>query len=527
MNRSLRDAMAALSLSNLCFISAWQILLNPGHYFYYYWKNYPGFTEIIALVLDILLLAVLFSVGIAATRRFGKGALAKGARVLFVLLLVIPLNSIRLGGGSLNDLDLFTFLRRTQVMVLGCLLLAAILLVLWRWSSVITRIVAPILMILAPFSLVALSQGVWLAQRHRSDIRLFNKKTPDVAESETEPARRVLWLIFDEMDQRMLFDARPDGIKFPELDRFRSEAIYADSAYPPAGETLMSMPALTTGRIVTRAVPSRPDELMLTFDGSKEAAGWSAQPNIFSAARAAGFRTALIGWYHPYCRTIGTGLDVCYWEPSISEANPVLDKLSMGGAMRLWVRAVLFRIPLVFRLLKSRYMRDLREQHIVTHQRILAEARAVVRDRGLNLTLIHFPVPHHPFIYDPARNVLSPATDNDYAGNLELVDKILGELRREMEAAFSWNKTAVLITSDHWWRDSTPVNGRRDHRVPFLLKLAGQPEGVTYPRAFNTVLTHDLVLAYLSGELSSKDDMIQWMDRHRSFAESPFTKNLP
>src|SRR5436309_5883671 len=113
--------MAALSLSNLCFISAWQILLNPSHYFYYYWKNYPGFTEIIALVLDILLLAVLFSVGIAATRRFGKGALAKGARVLFVLLLVIPLNSIRLGGGSLNDLDLFTFLRRTQVMVLGCL----------------------------------------------------------------------------------------------------------------------------------------------------------------------------------------------------------------------------------------------------------------------------------------------------------------------------------------------------------------------------------------------------------------------
>jgi len=50
---------------------------------------------------------------------------------------------------------------------------------------------------------------------------------------------------------------------------------------------------------------------------------------------------------------------------------------------------------------------------------------------------------------------------------------------------------------------------------------------VTYPRAFNTVLTHDLVLAYLSGELSSKDDMIQWMDRHRSFAESPLTKNLP
>jgi len=211
----------------------------------------------------------------------------------------------------------------------------------------------------------------------------------------------------------------------------------------------------------------------------------------------------------------------------ISEANPVLDRLSVAWAMRLWARDVLLRIPLMFRLLTGRYTRELREQHILSHQRIMEQARAVVGKEDLNLTLIHLPIPHHPFIYDAARSLLSSETDNDYVGNLELADGILGELRREMERAGIWHRTAVLITSDHWWRDSKPVNGRRDHRVPFLLKLAGQREGVTYPRAFNTVLTHDLVLAYLSGELSSKDDMIQWIDRHRSFAESPSTKNLP
>src|SRR5207247_8472321 len=252
MNRSLRDAVAALSLSNLCFISGWQVLLNHGHYSYYYWKNYPGFTEIIALILDILLLAVLFWVGITVTRRLGTGAVAKATRVLFVLLLVIPLNSLRVGGTSLHDLNLFGVLARTPVVVSGCLLLGAILLVLWRWSSGITRTVASILMILSPFSLIALSQGIWLAQKHRSDINFFNKKTPG-GTSETGQARRILWLVFDEMDQRMLFDARTDGSKFPEIDRFRREALYADSAYPPAGETLLSLPALTTGRMVTRA----------------------------------------------------------------------------------------------------------------------------------------------------------------------------------------------------------------------------------------------------------------------------------
>jgi len=328
------------------------------------------------------------------------------------------------------------------------------------------------------------------------------------------------------MDQRILFDARPAGSTLPEFDRFRSQAIYAANAYPPAGETLMSMPALITGRIVTRALPFRPDELMLTLDGSQAATGWSTQPNMFSAARESGFRTALIGWYHPYGRVIGTALDYCYWEPSISEANPVLDRLSIPAAMSLWARDVLFRIPLMFRLLKRHYMNGLREQHVVAHQRILGQALAVVKKQDIDLTLLHFPIPHHPFIH-PTRNALTPTPDNDYFGNLQLADDILGQLRREMEAAGSWNTTAVLVTSDHWWRESAPVNGKRDHRVPFMLKMAGQAAGMTYPQALNTLLTHDLVRAYLSGALSTPEELVHWMDQHRLFGECSSTKSLP
>src|SRR5438093_3933692 len=120
MNRSLRDAVAALSLSNLCFIYAWQVLLNPSHYSYYYWKTYPGFTEIVALLLDVLLLAVLFWVGMTVTRRFARGVLAKGARVLFALLLAIPLNSLRMASTRVNDLDLVRLLGPTLVIVSLC-----------------------------------------------------------------------------------------------------------------------------------------------------------------------------------------------------------------------------------------------------------------------------------------------------------------------------------------------------------------------------------------------------------------------
>src|SRR2546425_7901138 len=36
--------------------------------------------------------------------------------------------------------------------------------------------------------------------------------------------------------------------------------------------------------------------------------------NLFRRARALGYDTALIGWYHPYCRVLGSDLTRCYWE---------------------------------------------------------------------------------------------------------------------------------------------------------------------------------------------------------------------
>ncbi len=78
-----------------------------------------------------------------------------------------------------------------------------------------------------------------------------------------------------------------------------------------------------------------------------------------------------------------------------------------------------------------------------------------------------------------------------------------------MEDAGTWDETAVLATSDHWWRtnlwrDSNFQGGTAeeaklmlaepDHRVPCLLKMPGQTHSAAYIPAFNTLLLHDLIL---------------------------------
>ena len=80
MPRSLRYALIALSLANLCFLSSWLVLLNPQHYTYYNWPQDPGLVEIKALVICILVLETIK----LRQRYFGRAIYKSSALLKFV-----------------------------------------------------------------------------------------------------------------------------------------------------------------------------------------------------------------------------------------------------------------------------------------------------------------------------------------------------------------------------------------------------------------------------------------------------------
>jgi hypothetical protein len=51
-----------------------------------------------------------------------------------------------------------------------------------------------------------------------------------------------------------------------------------------------------------------------------------------------------------------------------------------------------------------------------------------------------------------------------------------------------------------------------DHRVPFVIKPPGRNGPVTYAPAINTLLTHDLILAILRGEVADQSALAGWLD---------------
>ena len=60
-----------------------------------------------------------------------------------------------------------------------------------------------------------------------------------------------------------------------------------------------------------------------------------------------------------------------------------------------------------------------------------------------------------------------------YFNNLALAYRFLGQLRHAMETSGAWDKSWVIISADHSWRDSRIYDGVIDLRVPFLVKAPG------------------------------------------------------
>lgn len=500
MTTSVKDAVRALSLANLCFIRSWVGLLDPIY-------NVPGFNEHLSVMLEVLLLGAVFWILIALARRSGRSLLMRIAKLVFPLVLLIFFNGIAqiVFHGLGPIIELIT-------------IVSAILMITVSetrpWNKIILRSSSFVTLVLFPFFLLTFFQA---------SRAIITSSAGPQASPPTErgaPGRRVVWFVFDELDQRAAFTQRPDSVYLPEFDRLCKEAICASNAYPPGDQTGISMPALITGKAVTRAKAVNPSEIVITFAGSGQPARWSSEPNVFSRARDAGFNAAVTGWFFPYCRLMADSLSSCYWfDTSGALLDTMVDNLETLSESIPLASSGLSRFGI-------RQRRE-REQHLRMYSAVMENAKRLVVDSRLGLILVHLPVPHPPGIYDRVARRFDVGRENSYLDNLELADRTLGELRRAMEDAGLWSDATVLVSSDHAWRSdywrSTHLWTREDEqtrppapdrRVPFVLKLPGQEKAIEYHPDLSTVITHDLILALLRAEISGRDDVIKWLYLH-------------
>jgi hypothetical protein len=487
------------------------LFLRPARYWYSA-KAPTSDRQIAAYLLSVFGTTTLLALSVAGlTRLAPQSTTAAKAAAIGIALALGALGTASLL--SYNIKRVATYLRaHTGNAALVAAGVAAFFISGWLLVSrftAVTTFVEKALAMAAPIACVPVV-GAAMVFLRRERFTEFAEKTPAApAAGPTRAQCRVVLMIFDEMDQRIAFDNRPLRLDLPFLDALCDESVVATDALPPCRCTEISIPAMLTGRLVDETVVSGPTSVDVFFTGQAEPEPLREQVTLLHMLRDKGFNSAVTTWYHPFGRLHGDSVVAYAWEEAPTQENAVSGPLwrTVAGFLRS-----LLETPRMSPFGQSAVVRKATERY----HNIQKAARQFAANAELDFVFLHWPIPHAPYIYDRTSDRLgvSNVSSTGYLDNLALSDLAFGEVRADMTRAGVWDKSVVILTSDHWWRYAEGLDGRKDLRVPFAVHFPGQTHRVIYAKRFNTVATHDLIAALLDGVVTSADDLVQWLDRN-------------
>lgn len=533
----MRDFLIALSLSNLLFLRAWEhsrlgSFLNDFK------------PDGVSIAFCVLVTGAVLWTGWRLVRPYPR--LSVAAKIIFLVLLFVPLNALRLYYDQ-SFVPVYTDKYRWVAwIVLALLVLPIIIAAFLRRLQLrfLVRYGIFLVLVLAPFALFTLGGACPEIYRAATTERRQAPRAPTEM-SRTAPSvngdreesrakrKRVVWIIFDEFDERVAFKERPASVSLPEFDRFRAQTLVASAAHPPGAQTGQSVPALLDGSMVPGYEPRGETALAIRNEDKNQTVIWNSGMTIFAETSASGIKTGLAGVYFPYCAILGSSVTDC------RDFRSFRTRESFTNRIRRAIVLALDAIPFMDRLwLRSQLRNDVEE-----YQFAIREASSLAADQSFDLVYIHLPVPHPPAIYDRRSARLDVASRHSYLDNLALADVAFGDLRRAMEQSGVWAESSVIVTSDHWWRtyfwnsgpywspeDQSTSGGRMpEDIVPFMVKLSGNSDRLLYDRPFNTVISRKMIMAILKEGIPTNADLARWLDKNAVGPVKPIwtPPNLP
>lgn len=379
--------------------------------------------------------------------------------------------------------------RGALLIVLLSMVLFAAAFALRPWGSLrIARLVLLILLPLLPVNF--LLSLTFLAFVDRSSWEPLTVATsPFLA---TNPSRRVVVVLFDEWDYQISFEHLPAGLRLPALDTLKSESTCYSNAHPAANSTIVSIPSLTTGLELSAVSVHAPNEIRLSTSSSGKSVPWTNVPNIFTRARDLGLPVAILGWYIPYCRLFGSVTCKCAnWQETFY-AFP--QGKTLQASLKLQLQSLLesggaslVGPPIYF------------EPTVRTHREMFRSATRFVADPSLGFVYLHIPSTHIPHFYDQRTGDFTRHRSSiaNYADSLVYTDRVVAALRQAMISSGVWDKTTLILTSDHPLRSPEVLGYHKDSRVPLLIREPGQEGGAVSAEWISAKGIHALIQKHI------------------------------
>jgi Sulfatase len=457
----------------------------------------------VAQITDILLLGLLMFAVLAPLQR------TRAYPWLKLLLAIILPPYLLEREQAMFPFDLMDGLVPILTAVWGGLLLL-LLLRFKVWYRRTMRVVSIVCASLFLFAFVSIGQLIWVAT-----WRPPPQQISAIWETTPQPPREhplLVWVIFDELSYDQTFEHRAKDLQLNNFDAMRSLSTLYTNVQPEGYFTAKIVPSLLTGRPIDGFHFSFKRRFSVHYEGTHGYVPLHGSDTVFADAEKDGWRTAVVGWYNPYCGIYGDAIQNCYWtnwdkiEGPMAVRNPFLTNISLP----LMQVARELRSP-------SKADRDLCTYDVLQRQHTQLDlqdhAMQLLRTDQADFVFLHFAIPHSPNIWSRIQNDYAQHCDSSYLDNLALVDRVLGGVLTTLQASPRWKDTTLIVEGDHSWRvnswnwlpawtaeDDAAARNFFDTRPALLVHHAGQTQPQTEASAWPLIQVHQVVENVLQGQ---------------------------
>lgn len=357
--------------------------------------------------------------------------------------------------------------------------------------------------ILAGFAVFALVTAVQLVRAAiwRPGPQAFSNPIP------VQPAAkpRVVWILFDELAYKPVFESRDPSLQLPNFDRLRRESTAYTDVQPIAYWTTQVIPSLQLGRIVKTVTYTTDHQYLVRTIDSPHWERFDVNASLFGMAKQYGVTTAIAGWCITYCPVFAGTATQCYWSNDDAQDRGPTD-LDAGFAENVWFP---LRILAEQATVPGKAWADIAawksRGHAESVRDMSQHALATLSTSQADLIYIHLPVPHPPEFWNRRTKTFGPG--GSYLDSLDYADRVLGQMLDVLEAQPRWASTTLVVQGDHSWRtqmwrpqpgwsaedERISHGGEFDPRPLLLIHEAGEKSAETVSNPTSLMFVHDYI----------------------------------
>jgi len=449
----------------------------------------------LAHLTDMVLVALAFAGLMALLRR-----LHAWPKVRWVLMALLPVLLFA------RNLDVMPFEVPAIAVVAGGLVWTCALgLLLWKVPRVAVQLRNAGSSLLAGFAVFAMVMTWQLARATLWRPGPQEFATHIAAPSASKP--RLVWILFDELAYKPVFEERDPSLALPNLDRLRSESTLYTDMRPIAYRTTRAVPSLLLGQAVTDVEYTAQNQYLVQIGDDSHWKTFDANASLFGMAKQRGLTTSIVGWYVAYCPVFAGIATDCYWSnEDAQDRGPTSTGASFAQNVWFPLRILAEQITS-----PSRAWADVArwngEGHIVSVENVRDHALQTIANSQADILFLHLPAPHPPAFWD--RKTGTFAVGGSYLDSLDFSDRLLGQILNLLETQPRWAATTLIVQGDHSWRtamwrplpgwsaedERASHGGQWDPRPVLMIHAPGQKSAETVAEPTSVMYVHEAVAA--------------------------------